>query len=279
MKAPIVNVISMLIGLFIISCDADKNESKTCTIFAATGTRQVSEEICNLFEQNYNCFINRNYASSGILARQIDKGAMADIYISANKQWIDYLANKNILVDSTIRIMAETRLVIIAPRNKGEITFDFTPEYNIAKTVPNRIAIGNPGHVPVGAYARDVLKNLQWLEKLENKVLLAKDVSSILHYVELGECDWGIVYYTEAIKSNKVNIIADIPTKFHDPVVFYIGKSRSAKPESHLLNAFFYSHKGMKLLTRSGFSVIQPVSDLDSQIIRSVRLNFYNERN
>lgn len=263
MKASVLAILSMLVGFLIISCDADETESKTLTIFAAAGTRQVTEEICNLFEQEYNCLINRNYASSGILARQLEKGAMADIYISANKQWVNYLANKNILVDSTIRPMAKTRLVIISPINKTKISFDFKPGYNIAEAVPNRIAIANPAHVPVGAYARDVLENLQWLEKLENKVLLAKDVSSILRYVELGECDWGIVYYTEAIKSNKINIIADVPAKFHDPVVFYIGNIRSAKPESQLLNAFFHSPKGMKLLTRNGFNITQPVSNMD----------------
>jgi molybdate transport system substrate-binding protein len=249
-------IVAGFIGLLCISCDTMNHEEKNYTIFAAAGTREATEEICDLFEQKYCCSVSRNYASSGMLARQIDKGAMADIYISANKQWVDYLVNKKILIDSTVRSVAGTGLVVVAPIDNADFTFKFKPEFDVSKVVPNRIAIGNPGHVPVGFYAETALRKLDWLKKLDDKVLLAKDVSSILHYVELGECDWGVVYYTEAIKSKKVKIVAEIPADLHDPVMFYIGNVKHAQSGSHQLNAYFNSGTGNDVLTKNGFSLI-----------------------
>ncbi len=252
-------MVAGLTAVLCISCDTVNTEEKSYTIFAAAGTREVTEEICDLFEQKYNCSIHRNYASSGMLARQIDNGAMADIYVSANKQWVDYLIKKNIFIDSTVRAIAGTKLVIIAPVNNPDFTIEFNPAFDVSNVVPNRIVIGDPGHVPVGAYAETALQKLGWLEKLDDQVLLAKDVSSILHYVELGECDWGMVYYTEAIKSKKVKIVTDIPADLHDPVIFYIGNVNHAQSGSYQLNAYFTSETANDVLTKNGFSVVHSI--------------------
>lgn len=246
-------IVTIWIGILCMSCKTGENEPPTYTIFAAAGMRQVTDEICDAFEIKENCKIQRNYASSGMLARQIENGAKADVYISANKVWTDYLINQKILIDSTVRILARTNLVAIAPFEKAGVNIEFKPEFDISKAVPNHIAIGDPAHVPVGSYTEQVLKAMDWLPRLNNNMLLARDVSSILRYVELGECDWGIVYYTEAIKSKKVDIIAEIPPELHDPVMFYIGNVNQAQSGSHGLNAFFSSDKGQEILVRNGF--------------------------
>jgi molybdate transport system substrate-binding protein len=256
MRTSLLLIFAGWIGILCISCDTEEQNSTSYTVFAAASTRQTTEEICDLFEQEFNCSVNRNYASSGMLARQIDNGAGADLYISANEQWVDYLTNNDMLTGSTVRSIASSNLVVIAPKNKAEIQLEFTPDFDILKMVPNRIAIGDPSHVPVGTYANEVLVDLGWLEKLNKKVLMAKDVSSILRYVELQECDWGIVYFTEAIQSKKVKIVAEIPTGLYAPVMFYIGTVHQSKAGTSLLNDFFNSETSNKVFRKNGFQVI-----------------------
>ncbi len=223
-------------------------------LFAATGTMLPSIEICDSIKTNLSIDLEKNFAASGDLARQIKAGAEADIYISANKQWIDYLNENQLIIENSISEIAGNKLVVICPINK-DITLEFSTDFNIQSAVNDKISIGNPKYVPVGKYAKQVLDTLNWFNQIQNKIILAKDVTSVLHYVELGECNWGIVYYSEAIKSDKVRIAYEIPQELYSPIKFYIALLKDNKQTKEVYQ-FFKSEKAKDILNKYGFTSI-----------------------
>jgi len=236
--------------------DSQKHNSKTeqtnIQLFAATGTMLPTNEICNSFETKKRITIERNFAASGALARQIKSGAEADIYISANKQWIDYLIENKLITKDRISILAKNKLVVIC-RNDSNIEIMFNKEFDIKLAINDNISIGDPKYVPVGKYAKQAFDTLGWFNQIKNKIILAKDVTSVLHYVEMGESDWGIVYYSEAIKSDKIKIAYEIPLDLYDPIVFYIALLNE-NPKTIQLYNYYLKDTAQNILRKNGFN-------------------------
>lgn len=237
--------------IFTIACKNKLNQE--VKIYAAAGTMQPVSEISKNLENTNNTNTLLNFAASGALARQINTGAEADIFISANKQWIDYLSEKKLIRKETIAEIAHNRLVIITNVNNNDITINFTNNFDIKSIIKDKISIGDPQYVPVGKYAKQALDSLNWYDKIQNNIILAKDVNSVLHYVELNECDWGIVYQSEAIKSNKVKIITEIPPSLHSPIVFYITTLNAYDKTLDTYN-YFLSEQSIEIFNKFGFT-------------------------
>jgi len=238
--------------LFIFSCNSENKTTESINIFAATSTTKITNEICDSFALKDDVKIYKNFAATGTLSNQIVNGADCDIFLSADKKWIDFLKNNNLLVDTSINILAKNKLVIICPINNN-LQIEFNKNFDILSTVKSYIAIGDPEYVPVGNYAKQVLDTLDWYNKLNTKIIKAKDVASVLKYVELGECDWGIVYYTEAILSDKVKIVCQVPDSLHKPVEIYIALLKNASEKSLDLYKYFTNEKAKNILIKNGF--------------------------
>ena len=230
-------------------------QKKTFVVFAASGVRLATEEICDLFEKKTGHKVLRNYASSGTLALQILNGAEADIFISANRQWIISLLNAGILAEDAIVDLAANSLAIIAPAGFNHIDIQFTKNFNILTAIPDKIAIGDPAHTPVGEYTMDIFRSLGWHQAVRNKMIKTRDVASVLHIVSLKECDWGVVYLSEAIFSEKVEIIAEIPPGLHSEIVFYIADMKGQTASGHNLLQMFIDKSGKDILRNFGFQV------------------------
>ncbi len=254
-KAFLISFLIITIGI-LHSCKEKSQNNNTETeqiniqLFAATGAMFPSNEICYSFETNNNIKVDKNFAASGALARQIKAGAEADIYISANKQWIDYLVDNKLIIENTVTELARNKLVVIC-REDSDIKIEFTKEFDIRSAIKDNISIGDPKYVPVGKYAKQVLDSLEWFNKIQNKIILAKDVTSVLHYVEMGECDWGIVYYSEAIKSEKIKISYEIPLELYDPIIFYIALINE-KPQTNQLYQYYKNKTAIEILNKCG---------------------------
>ena len=247
--------------LAIISCKSKENnnekfeEEGNLTVYAASGIRPAIEVISKLISKSDSCSIISNYASSGILARQSANGADCDVFISANKQWIDFLLEKGILDISSVQVIAENSLVVISPLDSKIVLPEFSFEYDIKSDSQRKIAIGNPDFTPVGKYAKMLFDTLEWYEKLAANLVMCKDVSSVRHYVELGECDWGIVYYTEAIQSKELKIVSEIPAELHEPIYFYAATLKNgSRANSAKYITFITSQKGQSILQSFGFT-------------------------
>jgi molybdate transport system substrate-binding protein len=206
-----------------------------------------------------------SFASSSSLARQVEAGAPADIFFSANQKWMDYLQEKGLIALETRANLLGNSLVIIAPRGEGfparlEKSFDFAAAFE------GRLALGDPDHVPAGQYARQALESLGWWQELKDRLAPAPDVRGALVYVERGECPAGIVYATDAAVSSKVETIAALPEWLHDPIVYPVAAIKGrARKEVHSLLEFLHSKVAATIFRQFGFTVIEPKEQPNAQ--------------
>jgi molybdate transport system substrate-binding protein len=187
-------------------------------VFAAASTTEALNEIGALFAAAGKGRLVAAYASSSTLAKQIENGAPAEIFVSADEQWADYLARKNLL-DSASRVdLLGNRLALVAPADSTvELTIE--PGMKLARLLgDNRLAIGDPDHVPAGIYAKAALISLGVWNDVEAKLARADSVRAALAFVERGECPLGIAYTSDALTVPKLRVVAVFPEDSHPPI-------------------------------------------------------------
>lgn len=187
-------------------------------VFAAASTTDAVNEIGRLYAEKAK--LVPSYASSSTLARQIENGAPADIFISADEQWADYLQNKNLLAPGSRVSLLGNRLALIAPVD-SKVELGIVPNFPLATQLKDgRLSVGDPDHVPVGIYTKQALTNLGVWDQVSGKLARGDSVRAALAYVERGECPLGIVYTTDAAIDPKVRIVAVFPESSHPPIVY-----------------------------------------------------------
>jgi len=249
------SILYILVFCFICGCAPTKRakESKIL-IFCASSLTNVVSEICEKFEKKYQIDTQVNFASSGTLARQIENGAHPSVFISANKKWVDYLNEKGKTIPECERKFAENSLVVIAPLESRSDSFTFISNSNFPMSFKGRLSVGDPRHVPAGEYTIQALNSLGVEKELHNRLLPAKDVRSALLIVELGEAEAGIVYKTDALKSEKVKIVAEIPSLMHSPIIYIISVLKDCdKENTELFIEFLSSDVSKDVLEKNGF--------------------------
>lgn len=223
-------------------------------VYAAASVTDVLNEITKAFEAEYHIKVQTNLASSGTLARQIEQGAMPDIYLSASKKWADYVAEQSNIANENIAEIAKNELVLIAPINSSIVKQMIDSSMALPQMLKNnRLSIGDPAHVPAGKYAKQALEYFGWYDELDHMTLPAKDVRSALMVVELAETPLGIVYKTDAMKSDKVKIVGSFPEKSHKPIV-YVAEIVKNNDASKKFIAFLNSEKTAEIWAKYGFS-------------------------
>jgi len=197
------------------------------------------------------------FAASSALARQIEQGAPADIFASADEPWMDYLQQRGlILPDSRVSPLGN-RLVLIAPSNQpGEIAL--TPGVDLLTRLggQGRLATGDPASVPVGKYAQAALTSLGVWDAVAPRLARAESVRAALLLVERGEAPLGIVYATDAAVSKAVRVVGTFPETTHPPVSYpFALTKRGDRPEARALLAFLTGPEAAPIYRRLGFSV------------------------
>lgn len=227
----------------LLQCSVRNPLKEKVTVFGAASMSGYLQELKDSLEKE-NCKLELNIASSGTLARQLAQGAKADFYISANEKWANYTDSLNLA--HNVEPFCENMLVGILPKSEN----GGPQEWDILSY--NKIAIGNPSHVPAGEYAVDVLNKLQVFDSLTGKLIFTKDVKSALRLVELKECDAGMVYFSDAAASVKVDV-AYVPARsfYTSPLVFLV-KLRGEN-ENHTI---FESSLSIDLLKKHGFKPV-----------------------
>lgn len=246
-------IVLSIIVLAVASCKT-KNKTKSIRVFAAAGLTDVMAEIVDSFEGEYNIKVKTNIASSGILARQIEQGAPADIYISASKKWSDYVDNLGIRKSNQKQEIASNKLVLIVPisREIQCVTIDSVLNFKYLLK-DGRVSMGDPAHVPAGKYAQQALNYYGWYKSIKPQILPAKDVRSALMVVEMNEVQLGIVYKTDASKSSKVKILGQFSEESHEPIKI-IASMMNEGEETQKFYKYLLSDKVKNILKKSGFS-------------------------
>ena len=242
-------MLSLAVGITSLSA-----AETSLTVDAAASTTGPLMKIAKKFKEKTNITIKTSFASSGVLARQIEQGAPADVYISASKKWADYAEKKGLLKDGTRKNFLKNTLVLIKPKGSNiPINVKFSSDYDFPAMLSGRLSIGNPEHVPAGKYAQQSLTALGWWQKLQNKLILSKDVRSALRVVEAAEAEFGIVYGSDAKKSEQIEIAGIFPPESHKPIVYVIAEVKGGSEESKAFIDYIFSDAAKAIFEEFGF--------------------------
>jgi len=229
----------------------DAEPDGTSIIFTAASTTDVVQELAELYKLSTGSTVLISPASSGTLAKQLEQGARADVFISASKKWMDYVIDLGLVGES--RAIAGNRIVLIAPSDSRDSPVEISPSFDFPASFKGRLSMGDPEHVPAGAYAKESLVYYDWYEALQTRLLPAANVRAALAVVELGECDRGIVYRTDALKSDKVKVIGTFPSESHTRVSYYCASLKQASEDGLSFYSFLSSDKAAAVFEKYGF--------------------------
>jgi len=218
--------------------DADK---PALTVFAAASLTDVLQEIGDAFTKETSIAVKFSFAASSTLARQIETGAPADAFFSADQDWMDYLQARNLIQRQTRHDVVANRLVLIAPLD-STLALKIAPDFPLAAALGNkRLAVGDPDSVPAGRYARAALVSLGVWDTVADRLAPADSVRSALAFVDRGETPLGIVYETDARIDKHVRVVDLFPPTSHPPIVYPLALTTSAQPAAARFAAFVRS--------------------------------------
>ena len=224
-------------------------------VFAAASLKESLDEAARQYQANSPDKILVSYAASSALAKQIESGAPADVFISADLEWMDYLATRNLIKPATRAELLGNNLVLIAPKD-SKVAIKLAPGADLAGALKGgKLAMGDPDHVPAGKYGKAALEKLGLWASVQNSVARAENVRSALAFVARGEAPLGIVYGTDAAAEKAVKVVDIFPAGSYPPIVYPIAETASGnKAGSAKFVAFLRSADGKAIFQRYGFT-------------------------
>lgn len=237
-------------------------QERTLTVFAAASMKNALDDTNAAFTKATGIKVVASYAASSALARQIEIGAPADVFVSADLQWMDYVAQKNLIKPDSRYNLLGNRLVLIAPKDSKLDKVTIAKPFDLAKLAGNgRIAVADVKAVPAGRYAKAALESLGAWAGAESKLAMAENVRATLAFVARGETPVGIVYETDAKVEPSTKIIGAFPDGSYPPVTYPVAASAAAKADAAKYLAFLRTLEAKAIFEKYGFSfLIRPVS-------------------
>jgi molybdate transport system substrate-binding protein len=232
-------------------------QEKSITVFAAASMKNALDDADDAFTKQSGIKVVVSYAASSALMKQIEQGAPADVFVSADLQWMDYGSQKKLIKDDTRVNLLGNKLVLIAAKDSkiGNVTIG--PGFDLAKLAGDgRIATGDARAVPVGIYAKAALEKLGVWASVEPKMAMADNVRAALILVARGEAPLGIVYETDAKVEPGVKIVGVFPDDSHDPIIYPVAATKDAKPEAAQYLAFLRSQAAKSVFEAYGFTFL-----------------------
>ena len=238
---------------FIPSHAADESNQQLL-VFAAASLSNVLDEIGTAYTQQTKQPVKFSYAASSALARQLEAGAGADVFFSADLEWMDYVQARNLIDKSTRTNLLGTRLALVAPAD-SKIELKIAPGFPLAAALgkDGRLATGDPESVPVGKYARSALTSLGVWNDVADRLVRADNVRSALAFIARGETPLGIVYETDAKVEKRVRVVALFPTDSHPPILYPVAVTSQARPAARQFVEFLQSATAQESFKKYGF--------------------------
>lgn len=232
-------------------------EDKTITVFAAASMKNALDEIDAAYTARTGVKFSVSYAASSVLARQIEQGAPADVFVSADTDWMDYaIARKTINEPTRVNLLGNS-IVLIAPKDSAIDNVTIAPGFDLATLAGDgRIATGDVKSVPVGKYARAALEKLGAWQAAEPKFAMAESVRAALTLVARGEANLGIVYSTDAKVEPGVKIVGTFPADSHPAIIYPVAATVAAKGETGDYLAFLRSSAAKAIFEKYGFKFL-----------------------
>lgn len=223
-------------------------------VYAASSMTNAVNLLVEEFEKNHSVDVIPVYASTSSLVRQIERGAPADIFISANEKWMTHLVDRDYVSSDNVTNLCENELVLISPK-EDPISFDISKGEQWSELLNNeRLAVGNTMSVPAGIYAKEALEKLAVWDDVKTRLAPSNNVRMALALVERSEAKLGIVYKTDALLSKEVNLVSTFPAELHTPIRYPVAKM-SDQAVAQDFYTFLTSEKAKDILNSFGFEV------------------------
>jgi molybdate transport system substrate-binding protein len=237
-------------------------QDNSLTVFAAASMKNALDDIDAAYTAKTRVKIVASYAASSALAKQIEQGAPADIFVSADTDWMDYAISKKTIKEPTRVNLLGNSIVLIAPKDSTIGHVAIGPGFDLAKLAGSgKIATGDVKAVPVGKYAKAALEKLGAWQAAEPKFAMAESVRAALALVARGEASLGIVYATDARVEPGVKIVGTFPADSHPPIIYPVAATTTARAEAGDYLAFLRSSAAKTIFEKYGFTfLIRPTS-------------------
>ncbi|HEY4078983.1 MAG TPA: molybdate ABC transporter substrate-binding protein [Rhizomicrobium sp.] len=241
---------------FLLSpCAATAQTPAPVTVFAAASLTDSLKSVADAYKAKTGATITLSFGASSTLARQIDQGAQADIFMSADTDWMDYLQKNGRIADSTRKDLLGNQLVLVAASD-SKAAPKIAPHFDLAGALGNgRLALADPASVPAGKYAKASLTALGVWDSVAAKVAPAENVRVALEYVSRGEAPFGIVYATDAKVAPAVRVVGVFPEDSDAPIVYPVALTKNASPPAKDFLTFLSSAQAKAIFEKAGFTV------------------------
>jgi len=233
-------------------------DSQAVVVFAAASMKNALDEIAGEWSKANKTEVKVSYAASSALAKQMENGAPADIFISADLKWMDYVAEKKLIKAGTRQNLLGNTLVLIARKDGKFNDIKIGPNFELSKLLGNdRLAVGQVDSVPAGIYAKAALEKLGVYKSVEAKLAQAENVRVALAYVARGEAPLGIVYGTDAASEKEVIVAGTFPEGSHPAIVYPVAQLETSKnPKAAEFLKSLSAPSAQAIFRKHGFSVL-----------------------
>ncbi len=232
-------------------------QDKSLTVFAAASMKNALDDVNAAYAAKTGVKVVASYAASSVLAKQIEQGAPADVFVSADTDWMDYATAKKTINEPTRINLLGNSIVLIAPKDSSVNNVTIGPGFDLAKLAgAGKIATGDVNSVPVGKYAKAALEKLGAWDAAAPKFAMAESVRAALTLVARQEAVLGIVYSTDAKVEPGVKIVGTFPADSHPPIIYPVAATTTAKAEAAGYLAFLRSSAAKAIFEKYGFSFL-----------------------
>jgi molybdate transport system substrate-binding protein len=234
----------------------DVQAQETVTVFAAASLKEALDNAAGHFTKDTGVKVHTSYAASSALARQIDQGAPADLFASADLDWMDYLAQRNLIQTNTRVNLLGNKLVLIAPKDSplSDMNLD-TPSILSALGADGRLVTGE-NSVPVGKYAKAAMEKLGLWSGVSARMAMTENVRAALILVARGEAPLGIVYASDAKAEPRVKVVASFPPDSHPPVIYPFALTATGKGNAAAKLLDFLKGSAKEFFEQRGFTFL-----------------------
>lgn len=224
------------------------------TVFAAASLTDSLKAVAAAYKARTGIDVTLSFGASSTLARQIEQGARADLFLSADSDWMDYLQKKGLIADASRKNLLGNRLVLVAGPGAKPAP-KIAPHFDLAGALGDRrLALADPASVPAGRYAKKALTALGVWDQIASKVVQAENVRVALEYVARGEAPYGIVYATDAKVASQVRVAGTFPESTHAPIVYPAALTRIATPGAKAFLDFLGGPQARAIFEKAGFT-------------------------
>jgi molybdate transport system substrate-binding protein len=234
-------------------------QGRDILVFAAASLKNALDEVAGQWQRETGKKVAISYAASNTLIKQIEQGAPADIFISADLDWMDYGQQKGLIKPDTRSNLLGNRIVLVAPKDSS-LSANIQPGFDLAALLQGgRLAMGNVDAVPAGKYGKAALEKLGAWDGVKDKIAQAESVRAALLLVSRGEAPLGIVYQTDAASDPGVKVVGVFPENSHPPIIYPIALTKeSAHPDAQAFLDYIRSPVARPAFERQGFTILAP---------------------